>query len=216
MSAAPEVARAVPAPAAAGRPPAPRVRPAAPALHRRLAARLTGAWLPRAAWALGRTGRPGLAGLALLLASALFLLSTHLPVAREVRALRADLAAAQRQPRAPAADEAADPALAARALPARDEVPALLRRLFAEAGRAHLAIDTAKYEVSVARTGGVVRTQIAFPVTGPYPEIRAFIDAALTELPAVGLGQLVLERKSIADGNVEAQLRMTLYTRSAP
>ncbi len=62
----------------------------------------------------------------------------------------------------------------------------------------------------------MVRYQIAFPVTGPYPQIRAFIDSTLATMPAVGLSELVLERKSIADVNVEAQLRMTVYTRSTP
>ena len=62
----------------------------------------------------------------------------------------------------------------------------------------------------------MVRYQIAFPVTGPYPRIRAFIDATLATMPAVALSDLVLDRKSIADGSVEAQIRMTVYTRSAP
>ena len=66
------------------------------------------------------------------------------------------------------------------------------------------------------KNSGVVRYQIAFPVTGPYPQIRAFIDATLASMPAVALSDLVLERSSIARGNVEAQIRMTVYTRSAP
>ena len=60
------------------------------------------------------------------------------------------------------------------------------------------------------------RYQIAFPVTGPYPQIRAFIDNALATMPAVALEDLVLDRKSIADGAIDAQLRMTVFTRSAP
>jgi hypothetical protein len=35
-------------------------------------------------------------------------------------------------------------------------------------------------------------------------------------MPAVALRDLAIDRKSIGDGDVEAQLRMTVYTRSAP
>lgn len=212
MSAAPELARAVTAPGAAARPPATLGRADAPALARRLAVRLSNEWLPRAAWTISRTGRPGLVGIALLLTAALFLFSTHLKVAAEVEALRADLAAAQGQVRTTAADKGADPATAMRALPARTDMPAILRQLFNKATQARLAVDTGKYEINAIASSGVVRYQIAFPVTGPYPQIRAFIDATLATMPAVALSDLVLDRKSIADANVEAQIRMTVYT----
>ena len=216
MSTASEITRAVTVPGAPARPPATLARAAAPALARRLAARLSSEWLPRATWTISRTGRSGLVGIALLLAAALFLFSTHLKVAAEVEGLRADLAAARWQARTAAPDKVAPPATANRALPARTEMPAILRQLFNQATRARLAVDTAKYEISAMGSSGVVRYRIAFPVTGPYPQIRAFIDATLAAMPAVALNELVLERTSIADGNVEAQIRMTVYTRSAP
>jgi hypothetical protein len=216
MSAVLKVARPLPAPVAIARPPATLGRAAASPLARRVAVRLGNEWLPRAVWAIGRTGRPGLVGLAALLASAVFLFSTHLRVAAEVEARRADLAAARERARPTAADPVVAPAAALRELPARADMPVILGQLFNEATRARLAVDTARYEVSAARGSGVVRHQITFPVSGPYPQIRAFIDATLAGMPAVGLSELVLERKSIADGNVEAQIRMTVYTRSAP
>ena len=200
------------APGAAARPPATLGRADASALARRLAVRLSSEWLPRAAWTISRAGRPGLVGIALLLTTALFLFSTHLRVAAEVEALRADLAAAQWQARTAAADKVADPATAMRALPARTDMPAILRQLFNKATQARLAVDTGKYEINAMGSSGVVRYQLAFPVTGPYPQIRAFIDATLATMPAVALNDLVLDRKSIADGNVEAQIRMTVYT----
>ncbi len=215
MSAAPEIAKAVTAGAAA-RPAATLGRADAPALARRVGARLGNAWLPRATWTISRTGRPGVVGIALLLAAALFLFSTHLKVAAEVEALRADLATAQRQARTAAADKVADPGTAMRALPARTDMPAILRQLFDGATRAQLAVDTAKYEINATKSSDVVRYQITFPVTGPYPQIRAFLEATLATMPAVALRDLAIDRKSIGDGDVEAQLRMTVYTRSAP
>ncbi len=216
MSAAREIARAVTAPGAAASPPAtPGLAGAsAPALARRLAARLGDEWLPRAAWTLGRTGRPGLLGIALLLAAPVFLFSTHLPVAAEVATLRNGLAAAHGRARTAASVQVTAPATARRELPARTDMPAILRELFGHATQARLAVDTGKYEINATNGSGVVRYRIAFPVTGPYAQIRAFVDAALTTMPAVALTDLVLARKSIVDGSVEAQLRMTVYTRA--
>ncbi len=211
MSAAPEIARSAAAPGAAARPPEAPDRAGQPALARRLAMRLGEQWLPRLAWTVSRTGRPGLVGIGLLLAAALFLFSTHLEVAAEVEALRADLAAAQRQRHGAAADTRAEPAAARRALPARADVPGILRQLFDEAAQARLAVDTGKYEINATSGSSVVRYRIAFPVAGPYPQIRAFIDRTLATMPAVALSDLALERKSIADGSVEAQIRMTVY-----
>ena len=215
MSAAPKLAREVSAADAAARPPATLGRADAPALARGLAARLSNEWLPRAAWTISRTGRPGLVGIALLLAAALFLVSTHLKVAAEVEALRRDLAAAQGQERTTAADKGADPAAAMSALPARTDMPAILRQLFNKATHAGLAVDTGRYEINATGSGGVVRYQIAFPVTGPYPQIRSFIGATLATMPAVALSDLALDRKAIADGSVDAQIRMTVYTAAA-
>jgi len=216
VSAALKIARAVTAPSADARPDATLRRADAPGLARRLSARLGNAWLPRAAWTISRTGRPGLVGIALLLAAALFLFSTHLQVAAEVEALRADLAAAQRPAGTAPAGEVAAPATGMPALPARTDMPELLRQLFDGAARARLAVDSARYEIDATTSSGVVRHRIAFAVTGPYPQIRAFIDATLATMPAVALNDLALERTSIADGTVEAQIRMTVLTRSPP
>ena len=212
-----ELARAVNAPGAAGRPASAPLAPSqAPALAHRVASRLGTTWLPRAAWTVGRTGRAGLVGLGLLLAAALFLVSTYLQVSRDVDALRADVAAARTRAPSDVRDEEVRPASPLQALPTRAEIPAILRQLFGKATEARLAVDIARYELGAAKAGGVVRYQVAFAVTGPYPQVREFLDSTLETMPAVAISSLALERKSIHDGNVEAQLRMTVYARSAP
>jgi hypothetical protein len=167
--------------------------------------------VPLAVWTVGRTGRTGLVGIALLFAAAIFLFSTYLGVADEVEGLRAELAA-QRKPARTAGDRPADPAAVVRALPARSDMPVILHQLFAEAVRAKLAVDTGKYEVNATKESAVVRHQITFPVTGPYPQIRALVDSVLASMPAVALDELVLERKTISDADVDAQIRLTAFT----
>ncbi len=220
MNAAPDTvrvpeARAVNVPIGPANPAAALGPPAPPAITR-VAVRVGADLVPRAVWSVSRTGRAGLVGIALLLAAAVFLVSTHLQVAAEVVGLREDLATASSRASTAATEVTADPAAGLRTLPGRAEVPALLRHMFDEATRAALSVDTAKYEVVTTKGSGVVRYQIAFPVTGPYPQIRTFIDSILATMPAVGLRDLALERKAIGDAEIEAQLRFTIYTRSAP
>jgi hypothetical protein len=95
-------------------------------------------------------------------------------------------------------------------------MPSLLGVLLKQADAAHLSIDTGKYESSALKSGGVTSYQVSFPVSGPYPQVRQFIDATLTALPTVALSELSLTRKTIGDGSVEAQIRMTLFTRESP
>lgn len=186
------------------------------ALAQDVRARLSNVWLPRLSWSIGRTGRFGFAGIALLGASTVFFFSAHQQVAEEVRQLRVDLHTAQA--RAAAAPRAAvtDSPQSLRNLPERTEMPQLLNILLKQADAAQLAIDTAKYEISTAKAGGLVRYRLAFPVDGPYPKVRQFIDATLNAMPALAIEDLSITRKAIADPTVEAQIHMTIFTRSAP
>ena len=213
-TAAPAIALATAAPA---RPPAAPTARRSDLLVplRRVAKRATDDWAPLVAWHVGRTGRPGLVGIALVLASAVFFFSTHLQVAHEADALRADLAAARtRAATTPLAVN--ESAQAVRHLPSRGDMPALLGVLLQQADAAKLTLDTAKYESTTAKAGAITRYKVSFPVAGPYPQVRQFVDATLAALPAVSVNELSIERKTIGDPNVEARIRLTFYTRSAP
>jgi Tfp pilus assembly protein PilO len=192
----------------------PRSTSLAPVKH--FAARRSGEWLPRLSWHASRTGRPGLIGMALLVATAVFAFSTQVQVTNEVATLRNDLAVARvraaNQPRTPESD-------AARALahlPARADMPALLALLIKQADEAQLSLDTGKYEMTSSKSGDITRYKITLPVAGGYPQIRRFIDATLTALPAASISDLRIQRKTVGDPMVEAQIRLTFYTRSAP
>jgi hypothetical protein len=173
-------------------------------------------WVPRIAWSLQRTGRTGLSGMALLLASLIFLVSTHLPLTREVEDLRSRLEQAHAHPAKVSVSVANSGAALLRSLPGRGQMPALLGVLLQQAEAAQLTIDTGKYETTPLKSGGVVTYQISFPVTGPYPRVREFIDNTLAALPAVAVTELSLTRKTVNDGTVEAQIRLTAFTQDRP
>ena len=183
---------------------------------RRIGTQASNVWLPALAWWVGLTGRAGLAGLALLGASAVFLISTHLPMAQEVQKLRAELTEAQMRANTTPLPALSEPAKALQSLPARTDVPQVLGILLKQADAAQLTIDTAKYEISATKAGSLVRYRISFPIDGPYPQVRRFIDATLNAIPALAIDDLSISRKAVSDNAVEAQLRMTIFSRGSP
>jgi hypothetical protein len=191
-------------------------RPNAPQTLRNLGAQLTSLWLPAVAWRLARCGRSGLIGLALLGASAVFLLSTLLPTLDEVRRLRVDLIDAKTHAAKTPPHGVSAPAREFGSLPVRTDIPQVLGVLLKQADAAQLRIDTAKYELSATRAGGLLRYQLSFPIDGPYPNVRRFLDSTLDALPMLAIDDLAIARKAIGDSAVEAQLRMTIFTRGAP
>lgn len=183
---------------------------------RQFLARISDRWLPRVTWSLQRTGRLGLSGTALLAASLVFLVSTYLPLSRELEDLRSQAESTRTESPANTRPVSDPGAALVRSLPARIQVPSLLGVLLKQANAAHLSIDTGKYETTALKSGVVMSYQVSFPVSGPYPQVRQFIDATLTELPSVALSELSLTRKTIGDGSVEAQIRLTFFTREGP
>jgi Tfp pilus assembly protein PilO len=173
-------------------------------------------WLPQLLWSAHRTGRLGMSGLALLATALIFLLSTYLPLTREIEELRGQLQSARVDAVSAPAPASNSGALLLRSLPTRTQMPALLGVLLKQAAAARLTIDTGKYETAPLKSGGVTSYQVSFPITGSYPQVRQFIDATLVALPSVALSELSLTRKTIGDGSVEAQIRLTVFTRDAP
>ena len=206
---------AVAAAAARARPPL-RAGTDVAQLLRGAVARVNNEWLPRALWSISRTGASGAVGLALLVASAAFYVSTHRPIVAEVDSLRADLARAHSHAASSRVDAASARSEVIGNLPKRIDMPVILGVMLQQADSARLSIDTGKYEATATKNGGVVRYKVSFPVTGPYPQIRQFIDSTLRAIPAVAINELAIERKSIAEGTVEAQIRLTVFTRDVP
>ena len=184
------------------------------ALLQRFAVRVAGEWLPLIAWHASRTGRPGLIGMALLLASAVFAFSTQTQVTTEVATLRGELVRARARAVSQPHTAVSDAARALAHLPARADMPALLAVLIKQADAAQLSLDIGKYEMSSSKSGDITRYKITLPVAGPYPQIRRFMDATLTALPAASISDLRIQRKTVSDPNVEAQIRLTFYTRA--
>ena len=71
-----------------------------------------------------------------------------------------------------------------------------------------------RYEFTPAKSGQIARYRLAFPVRGSYPQLRRFIDGTLGAVPAVGLEGLRLERASVDEEVLDADLRFEVIVRN--
>lgn len=93
------------------------------------------------------------------------------------------------------------------AAPLPDQL-AKLHRIAASHG---VTLPRGEYRLVGDADGPLRQYQVTYPITAPYPAIRAFISEALDELPTAALEQVTFERKRIGEVGVEAQVRFTLY-----
>lgn len=168
-----------------------------------------------------RLGWPGAAGLALLLTAGLLqgLEVQPLRDANLVMQQRAERLAKQARP--PRENEAARPADLSATLPGAERMPEAVARLFSAANHAGLTLQQGAYravgdkaageKTASDKTNGLARYQISLPVTGNYPAVRAFVAEVLEREPSLALDGMRLSRERMDSGEIDAELRFTLY-----
>lgn len=98
-------------------------------------------------------------------------------------------------------------------LASEDDRGELLKTLFKIAADSGVALNKADYRSKRDGDCGCSQLQIMLPVKGSYPQIRAFVDAALVKLPSLALDELSFRRENVKAALIEAHLRFTLYLR---
>nr|WP_316643326.1 type 4a pilus biogenesis protein PilO [uncultured Roseateles sp.] len=165
------------------------------------------AWLSKLQ--IGRLGWVGLGLLLLALVAYGVLVS---PRIEQRTLLEARLTTAPRQARGPAADALdADTRLAdfQRALPRTAAVPQWLGRIRAAAQAKGLALRSGDYKLERVTDSPYLRYRITFPVTGSYAQIRGFIGAVLTEVPAASVDDVQL--KTASGSMLDGRIRLSLF-----
>jgi hypothetical protein len=188
---------------------------AAPRMARSALARAQGAAgeiVPRLQYQLARLGPAGQTGLVALVAALVFAASTLLPAQHALDSLSADLARAQHPSGAQSPDQAV-PRLV-ESLPTRAQIPAVIGLIYAEASKSGVPLDVGHYSYSSPKAGALGRYDVEFPVKAGYPQIRTFINGTLTAVPAAALDKLHVERKTVGDAGVSANIGFVIYVRS--
>jgi hypothetical protein len=180
-----------------------------------LPSRLRGAvasLVPHAQYQLTRLGSPGIAGIATLVAAVVITLGTLIPARNAIRTLDVDVERAMKRPPSGGTPEEGLGKFVA-ALPTRGQVPAVIGLVLQQAQQAGVPLDVGHYAFIPAKAGSVGRYELEFPVRASYPQVRDFIDRTLATVPAVGLDKLRIERKSVADQTVNADVRFVVFVR---
>jgi hypothetical protein len=89
-----------------------------------------------------------------------------------------------------------------------------LRTLFAVARDLELELPQGQYKLACDEAGELCSYHIQLPVTGSYTLVRTFMEQALQAIPFASLDELSFKRESVSDGEIEARLGITLFTRS--
>jgi hypothetical protein len=87
-----------------------------------------------------------------------------------------------------------------------------LAKLYAISKATGVEMQSANYRTeNTEKTPRLERYEIVLPVSGTYSQLRDFLGRALAEIPVLSLDQLSLRRESRAEGEVQAELRLTLH-----
>lgn len=159
-------------------------------------------------WGLARIGRPGQAGLFLLVLAALVCAALVKPLETDMRSIRAR--ADQLANRPPPSPEVSEDAWLAR-LPVGHAGHEHLARLFAAAEKAGIALEEGRYRETGDAESHLTRLSITLPVNGKYPNLRAFLALALAQEPSLALEGVHLSRDDIDTGEVQGELRFVLF-----
>lgn len=203
----PDTAVAAPAPAPSAARTALRVRES------------TSAIVPYLSYAAQRLGHLGVVGLALGIFSLIAFTSGNLALHRQVSEQMADLAVA-RAVVATDAGHGPDPSPAAAAgrfvdsLPGRNEVPQIMGSVVAVAATAGIELERGSYEYVNPDEGAIARYRMTLPINGSYPQVRQFIENLLATVPAIALDNMRIERDTISDEVIAADLRFTVLLES--
>lgn len=170
--------------------------------------------VPYVDYGVQRLGRSGIVGLALLIFSVGFVLSTNAPLRTEQQSLRAAVERVGGRISGPVATPTAQLNSFVRSLPRQEDLPRVTAQLFDQAKSAGIELERGTYELLPAHSGQLARYRISYPVKGTYPAVRQFIDGALLVAPAVALESMRVERPNVADPRIEADLRFVVVLRS--
>lgn len=92
-----------------------------------------------------------------------------------------------------------------------DRLTDRLAKVHAIARSLKVEMKHADYRLTSQPDRKIDRYQMVVPIQGSYPTVRAFITAILRDLPTMSLDQVQLQRKSVGEGVVDAQLTFTFY-----
>ena len=97
--------------------------------------------------------------------------------------------------------------------PGEARLNAQLGRLIELAGEQGVQLPGGDYRLVRGKAGLFDRYVLNVPVTGSYRSVRAFVQAARAEFPALAVEDMSISREAIGHADVAGQLRFVLFSR---
>jgi len=157
---------------------------------------------------------PWMVALAMLVAAVALWLAAVRPLGAENQRLEAQAQTTGRPAAAPVAADAPAERLKRYEdqLPRTDAAVEWVARIHGIGTAAGVSLPSGEYRMERRAEDRLVRYRLSLPVTGSYPQIRAFVVDVLREVPAAALDDIQL-RRDPAGGRIEARVRLSLYLR---
>ena len=160
-----------------------------------------------------REAWPYAAGALMLVVAAFLWVFALRPLAADNQQLEHEVADAARRPRT-LAPAALGPVAQFRAyesrLPRADAAVEMASRIYQVGMNNGIALPTGEYRLERLPDERLLRYRINLPVSGTYPQIRAFALEVLRTVPAAALDDIQL-RRDASGAQLEARLRFSLY-----
>ena len=173
---------------------------------------VAGDLVSRARYQMSRVGPAGVAGGAAAVIAAIIAAFTLVSLRTDNNELASRIARMQHRTNAPITPEAGLTRVVAQ-LPTRGQIPAVLGQMLQQAQAAGIELGKGQYSYTPAAKGNIGRYEVDFPLSAQYPAVRDFIDRILTTIPAAGLHKLTIQRKTIGDTQVNADVRFVVFVR---
>jgi len=178
--------------------------------------------LPRASWMLGgivhSIGWAGIAGALLLAAGVAGLVYSSgwlepaldreravlAETSRKAKALPADAPEVRTPPSTRLDQFHAD-------FPGMEEIPPVIGSLLKIAAARGMSLDQGQYRLTSDPGGPMMRYHLTLPVRGSYRQLRAFVEQALADLPALALDSVEFRREAVGSAELESVVEFSLY-----
>jgi len=98
-------------------------------------------------------------------------------------------------------------------LPRTDAAVEAVARIHRIGTSAGVSLPSGEYRMERRADDPLVRYRLSLPVTGTYPQVRAFVIDVLRDVPAAALDDIQLRRDPA--GRIEARVRFSLFLRPA-
>jgi Tfp pilus assembly protein PilO len=175
--------------------------------------------LPFLRYGADRIGPAGIIGVALCFFALVASISATGPLKAQAAAQRSELDALRSHTRqATASEQGNETQQNARRLvdelPARNDLPQILGRIFAIASEAGLSLEKGGYDFSDSRSNAISFYRLSLPVRGSYPQVRRFIENTLASMPVIALERLRFDRSEVSDEIIAADLEFAVLVRN--